>query len=208
MASSSALFQPDRFLDGFDLAASRPTTPTVAQQPLWAFRQSFDQKPWSSGAVSVTSFFLYCSCANRGLQLIHDRHQHSSTWSSPSEAKESTTSSLSSRQLAAMLQRQFDEEDHLLAAQLAELAAEQQRVFDCGVCMDTLPEDSIARIEPCGHPFCRECVRGFIVSQIESRRYPVLCPTCTAGPGKSRPESIGSYVSSDTLGGSGTNRIM
>ena len=115
---------------------------------------------------------------------------------------EGSTDFISSSQLAAMLQRQFDEEDHLLAAQRAELAADQQRVFDCGVCMDTLPEDSIARIEPCGHPFCRECIRGFIVSQIESRRFPVLCPTCTAGPGKSRPESIGSYVSSDTLGGS------
>jgi hypothetical protein len=108
---------------------------------------------------------------------------------------ESTTDSLSSRQFAAMLQRQFDEEDRLLAAERAGLAAGQQRVFDCGVCMDTLPEDSIARIEPCGHPFCMECIRGFIVSKIESRRFPVLCPTCTAGKGKNCPESTGSYVS-------------
>ncbi|KAH9988131.1 hypothetical protein BJV77DRAFT_1061466 [Russula vinacea] len=84
-----------------------------------------------------------------------------------------------------MLQRQFDEEDRLLAAERAELAAAgQQRAFDCGVCMDTLPEDSIARIEPCGHPFCRECVR-------EARRFPVLCPTCSAERSKNRPESIG-----------------
>jgi hypothetical protein len=96
-----------------------------------------------------------------------------------------------------MLQRQFDEEDHLLVAQRADLlaAVEQQRVFDCGVCLDTLPEESIARIDPCGHSFCRECIRGFIVSQIESRRFPVLCPTCTAGPGDNHPESTGSYVS-------------
>jgi hypothetical protein len=63
-------------------------------------------------------------------------------------------------------------------------------VFDCGVCMDTLPEESIARIEPCGHPFCRDCVRGFVSSQIESRRFPVLCPTCTAEGHDA--ESIGS----------------
>jgi hypothetical protein len=96
-----------------------------------------------------------------------------------------------------MLQRQFDEEDHMLITERAELlaAAEQQRVFDCGVCLDTLQEESIARIDPCGHSFCRECIRGFIVSQIESRRFPVLCPTCTAGPSNNRPESIGSYVS-------------
>ena len=96
-----------------------------------------------------------------------------------------------------MLQRQFDEEDHLLVAERAELlaAAEQQRVFDCGVCLDTLPEESIARLDPCGHTFCRECIRGFIVLQIESRRFPVLCPTCTADIGNKRLDSTGSYVS-------------
>jgi Ring finger domain len=133
----------------------------------------------------------------QSFQLIHDHYQRSPIWSSSSEATEGATDSLSSRQLAAMLQRQFDEEDHLLVEERAELlaAAEEQRVFDCGVCLDTLPEESIARFDPCGHSFCRECIRGFIVSQIESRRFPVLCPTCTAGPDNNHPESIGSYVS-------------
>jgi len=99
----------------------------------------------------------------------------------------------SSRELAALLQLQFDEENRLLLAERAELAATAQRVFDCGVCMDTLPQESIARFEPCGHPFCRDCVRGFVASQIESRRFPVLCPTCTAEPGNNS-ESIGSEV--------------
>ena len=96
-----------------------------------------------------------------------------------------------------MLQRQFDEEDRRLAAERAELVAtaEKQRVFNCGMCMGTLPEESISRIDPCGHSFCRECVRDLIVSRIESRRFPVLCPTCTAGAGSRNPESIGSYVS-------------
>jgi hypothetical protein len=127
-------------------------------------------------------------CKSQSFQLIHDHRQRSPTWSLPSEAMESSADSLSSHQLAAMLQRQFDEEDHFLAM-------EQQRVFDCGVCLDMFPEESIARIDPCGHSFCRECVRGLIESQIESRRFPVLCPTCTAEPEKNRPESIGSYVS-------------
>jgi Ring finger domain len=100
---------------------------------------------------------------------------------------------------AAEQQRGFDEEDYLLAMDMehAEIlaASEQQRVFDCGVCLETLPEESIARFDPCGHSFCRECVRGLIVSQIESRRFPVLCPTCTAEPENNRPERIGSYVS-------------
>jgi len=89
------------------------------------------------------------------------------------------------------LQAQFDEENRLLLAERAELEADAQRIFDCGVCMDTLPEEFIARVDPCGHPFCRDCVRGYITSQIESRRFPILCPTCTAEPGIDS-ESIGS----------------
>ena len=110
-----------------------------------------------------------------------------------------STDSLSSLQLATISQSRFDEEDYLLATgrERADIlaAAEQQHVFDCGVCLETLPEESIAHIDPCGHSFCRECVHGLIVSQIESRRFPVLCPTCTAGPANSRPKLIGSYVS-------------
>jgi hypothetical protein len=97
-------------------------------------------------------------------------------------------------------QHQFDEENHLIHLLVGEhtkllAAVELQRVFGCGVCLDTLPEESIASIDPCGHSFCRECIREFIMSQIESRRFPVLCLTCTAGPGDYRPESTGSYVS-------------
>jgi len=158
-----------------DVAESTTTTPTVAQPSLWNFRQPFDPKSWPSAVTSSSST--------------------SSTRSLLSEVTENLTHSYSSDQLASMLQRQFDEEDRRLAAERAELqvvaAAEKQRVFNCGMCMGTLPEESIARIEPCGHPFCRECVRELIVSQIESRRFPVLCPTCTVGPGSSRPESIG-----------------
>jgi hypothetical protein len=127
-------------------------------------------------------------CKSQSFQLIHNHHQHSPTWSSPSEATESPTNSLSSHQLAAMLQRQIDEEDYLLAT-------EHTDILSCGVCLDTLPEESIARIDPCGHSFCRECVRGLVASQIETRRFPILCPTCTAEPENNRPESIGSSVS-------------
>jgi hypothetical protein len=90
-----------------------------------------------------------------------------------------------------MLQAQFDEENRQLLAERSELATAAQRVFDCGVCMDTLPEEFVARFDPCDHAFCRDCIRGFISSQIESRRFPVLCPGCTAEPGNNS-ESIGS----------------
>ena len=190
---TSTLFSPRM---RFGVASFPPDTPTEAQSPLWTFRRPFDPKLWPSGMNSVTSLFR---CKLQSFQLIHDHHQHSLTTptrSSTTEATERSTDSLSSRQLVAILQSQFDEEDYLLATERADILAAvgQQRVFDCGVCLETLPEDSIAHIDPCGHSFCRECVRGFIVSQIESRRFPVLCPTCTAGPANNRPESIGSYV--------------
>lgn len=38
---------------GFDVPASLPTTPTEAQQPLWALRQPFDPQLWSSGVTLV-----------------------------------------------------------------------------------------------------------------------------------------------------------
>ena len=124
-------------------------------------------------------------CKLQSFQLIHDHHQHNP---SPTLSEATGSSTDSDYLLAAILQSQLDEEDYLLVTK-------KQCVFDCGVCLETLPEDSIARIDPCGHSFCRECVRGLIVSQIESRRFPVLCPTCTAEPANNRPESIGSYVS-------------
>ena len=123
-------------------------------------------------------------------------HNQGRTWPPLTDA----TTPHSSRELAAILQLQFDEENRLLLAERAELAAAAQRVFDCAVCMDTLPEESIAQIDPCGHPFCRDCIRGLIESQIESRRFPVLCPACTVEPGNNS-ESIGSRCRYRLLGG-------
>jgi Ring finger domain len=148
------------------------------------FHQSLNSKLWSptATAISVTFIKIY---ANR-IQLIY-LIQGGSSWSPLPDA----ASQLSSSELAVLLQLQYDEETRILTAERAGLAAAAQPLFDCGVCMDTLQEESIARIEPCGHPFCRDCVRGFIVSQIESHRFPALCPTCTAEQGNNS-ESIGS----------------
>jgi hypothetical protein len=52
--------------------------------------------------------------------------------------------------------------------------------------MDDTPEDSIARPEPCGHPFCRDCLRGHVSARLEEHRFPILCPTCTASTGKGK----------------------
>ena len=88
---------------------------------------------------------------------------------------------------AAQRQQQFDEEDRYLRAQMEELAKNIQRKFQCGICLDEQPEDSVARLEPCGHCFCRGCIRGYVDSRLAENRYPVLCPVCMTEKGKGDP---------------------
>jgi hypothetical protein len=81
---------------------------------------------------------------------------------------------------AMRLQHEFDNEDRALSAQRAQLAKSTQRLFECGICLEEMPDDSIARPDPCGHTFCRECLRGHVSSRLNEHRFPELCPTCTA----------------------------
>ena len=52
--------------------------------------------------------------------------------------------------------------------------------------MEEMPDDSIARPDPCGHAFCRECLRRHVATRLDEHRFPILCPTCTAGKGKGK----------------------
>jgi len=49
--------------------------------------------------------------------------------------------------------------------------------------------DSIARIDSCGHTFCRECLRGHVSARIDEHRFPVICPTCIANKGKGKEKA-------------------
>lgn len=81
---------------------------------------------------------------------------------------------------AAQMQREFDEEDRRLRAQMEEITMNLQREFRCSVCLDEQLEDYVARLEPCGHCFCRNCIRTHVVSKITENRYPIFCPVCMA----------------------------
>lgn len=167
-----------------DFAASPPTVP-ITQPPPWDFRPSYNPNSWSPGTIPNPSMFPQIAIQPT------DQTQGSSTWSPWTDAHPRYPSS---REHAALPQsHQYYEQSRLLLAQRAQLVAATQRAaaIDCGVCMDTFLEESIARIEPCGHPFCRDCIRRFVASQMESRHFPVLCPTCTAEPGN-KSKSIGS----------------
>ncbi|KAH9955863.1 hypothetical protein BC827DRAFT_1158069 [Russula dissimulans] len=87
---------------------------------------------------------------------------------------------------AMRLQHEFDAEDSALSAQRIELARSAQRLFKCDICMEEIPEDSIARPDSCGHTFCRECLRGHVTARLDEHRFPILCPTCTANKGKGK----------------------
>ncbi|KAI9455038.1 hypothetical protein F5148DRAFT_1277260 [Russula earlei] len=84
------------------------------------------------------------------------------------------------------LQHEHNDEDYALSAQRIELERSPQRLFLCGICMEEMPEDFIARLDSCGHPFCRECLRGHVTARLDERRLPILCPTCAADKGKGK----------------------
>ena len=90
-------------------------------------------------------------------------------------------------EVAARKQWQFDEEDRYLRAQMEGLTRDTQSQFQCGVCLDEQPEDVIARLEPCGHCFCRDCIRGYVGSKLAENRYPIVCPVCMTEGGKDDP---------------------
>lgn len=60
--------------------------------------------------------------------------------------------------------------------------------FQCGICFDDHREENAAVVDGCGHKLCRPCMKTFLSAKIKDRRFPVLCPICTAGDGD-RPAS-------------------
>ncbi|KAG9127234.1 hypothetical protein FRC07_000105 [Ceratobasidium sp. 392] len=91
--------------------------------------------------------------------------------------------------LALRMQEEFDVEDQLLAS-LAEESTFAQS-FNCGVCFETFHTGALASLEGCGHPFCRECMYDYVQSQLETRTFPILCPSCRSVGGGIVPGTVG-----------------
>jgi hypothetical protein len=90
---------------------------------------------------------------------------------------------------AQQLQRQFEEEDRQLRTQSQDLKAQAPSMFECGICLSEETEYMVFSFEPCGHRFCRDCVRRYVKSKIEEHRFPIVCPTCTTSKDISQPGS-------------------
>ncbi|THG96225.1 hypothetical protein EW026_g5570 [Hermanssonia centrifuga] len=52
-------------------------------------------------------------------------------------------------------QKEYEEEDELLRSQFESLKQVVPASFKCGICLEEETEFMIARIDPCGHSFCR-----------------------------------------------------
>src|SRR5258707_2176755 len=84
------------------------------------------------------------------------------------------------------MQNEFDKEDRALSTQRADLAKTVQNIFLCDICLEEMPNDSIARPDPCQHTFCRECLRGHVAACLNEHRFPILCPSCSVSKGKGK----------------------
>jgi len=73
--------------------------------------------------------------------------------------------------------------------------------------MDEMPLGSIAHIESCGHTFCCECLRRHITARLDERRFPILCPTCTANKSKGKGKTGGNVSLPDSRS-SGSSRDL
>lgn len=110
-------------------------------------------------------------------------------WISPQEQRD--------LEAALRQQQEYDAEDELLRLELEfleedtrmqeELEALQGPSFACGICLDEMPMSDVARVESCGHELCRDCLRGYTISKIGDRQYPIPCPLCAAEVGDNEP---------------------
>jgi len=98
---------------------------------------------------------------------------------------------------AAREQQQYDMEDRQLVSEREALAAALPDIFECGICLDEHPEDSVARIVHCRHQFCRTCLREYIRNKLSEHIYPIFCPSCVAEQGTSEP-TCAFYLLSNT----------
>jgi hypothetical protein len=106
-------------------------------------------------------------------------HSHSGGLEPGSALQGSSSKGNSSEAAAKKLQAEFDEEDRNLAFERNDLLQEN-RTFECRVCLEVLDLDHVALLGTCNHSFCRNCLRQYVTVKVEDRRYPVPCPACVA----------------------------
>jgi len=164
----------------------RPSTPpSQPPSPPPSTRFSYHPSPSKAFTAPSTSTSTFAS-SSAGSGFDRTLGRHGSPPTLPVDREDDLM-------YALRLQREYDDENCALSVQRTQLAKSIQRLFECSICMEEMPVDSIARIDSCGHTFCRECLRGHVSARIDEHRFPVLCPTCTANKGKGKEKASGAY---------------
>ena len=114
---------------------------------------------------------------------------HAAAQGGDSAMETGEASSYHSLQLASQLQQEFEREDEEVGRQ-TQLLKQSMPTFACGICMDDFDKDMVARIEPCGHCFCRDCAREYVSTKIKAQSYPILCPVCSTEKDRAKPGSM------------------
>lgn len=52
--------------------------------------------------------------------------------------------------------------------------------FECKICLERCQKEDLACAGRCLHAFCRECLREYVVTKIQEKTYPIVCPVCAA----------------------------
>ncbi|KAJ7739808.1 hypothetical protein B0H16DRAFT_59614 [Mycena metata] len=87
-------------------------------------------------------------------------------------------------------QREFEEEDARLTAERATLQKDVRPIFECGVCFDKYLEDYVSRVADCSHGFCRDCMKGYVISKLKDKLYPIFCPMCVTDNARAEPGMV------------------
>ena len=77
--------------------------------------------------------------------------------------------------------KQLQEEDKLaLRKRIADEKEEQNNII-CTICLEALMEDEIIPLENCDHIFHLNCLSSYLQSQIDQRKFPLVCPQFKCG---------------------------
>lgn len=116
-------------------------------------------------------------------------------------------------EVAIRLQQAYDVEHILLQRQIIDILTQEElelqflerlqeaeKGFSCGICMDDLPMSDVMKVNWCGHELCRECLRGYVETEIDARKHPIICPLCAADRNRNRPRGSQQAVDNSTGG--------
>lgn len=89
-----------------------------------------------------------------------------------------------SSQIAFTSNAQVGGEEHALEythASTGQRRRSTRHYSDCGICLEALKQEDVVEVEVCLHTFCRDCLRTYIETKVQDRRYPIVCPQCAMG---------------------------